>query len=1466
MQPFDKARVAEVVVRHGDRTEYGSGYRISSSLVLTVAHLLGPLDEAPACTVLLGGDDTEHPVTPVWRSTGRDLALLRLGFATEAGTDTGEGPSVVSPLALGRLPDGTGSVPFTGIGFPAYAQRAGSDRVRGLRRRDSRQVGGSVHLGSNMKSGYLDLSFTTAPPEGRGPGGQDPWQGISGTALFTQDGTLLIGVQSQRLPAAGTGSAEAEPITVALEDPQFVSLLALDGVPPQAVAVELPGGDRGESLPSVVPQKELVAGFGDFKKNLTSEHLPFVSPGSDHRADPQNLFISLVTSADRGVLLVGAAGTGKTRTGLEVGRLALRAGWRVLHVLPGEHQALSEQLAKHVLAEPGPVLVVIDYLNESQLDLPALRHRLIPAAHRQGIPIALLASVRPGWLQKADRALLHELFDEVELRQDDDFRRQVTGNALTRLAPRALHEFGEDRMMAICGNRPIVALLVAREIERRVESGLSVPLVAGLRSSGELPGWLERRLNEDGLTVPGRKDTFTPAHASYGLVAAAAAAAACPQPRAQVVSAARAALARMAGDAPDTEVPDAEDIVTTLVSLGWLEPENDMLSVAHDLVADQLIESVVLPERNGAPDEGRTRALLAGCLTGPRTIGRYAANVGRLVNDLSLADRADQVAPVFDAWFMDNAAAVGRVMRQDADVGSYALGAVCSGPPWYTAAVQCWEEIVGPWLTEFGVGVNARHLLYRGLRHLPSDGALLLVPTALDWLRTHIRRRDASYVLSSLLHRTDLPPEALERTVDSTLRWLERHSTLADADFVLRPLLSRDDLRPDDVRHVVASRLTWLGEHAANPEGGFALRSLLSRDDLGPDEVRQVVSAALIWLGDHAVSAEAGFVLRSLLFRDDLGAVEAKEAVSAALIWLRDHAVSAEAGFVLSSLLSHRDLQPVEAGRAVSSALIWLGQHAGSDDADFVLRSLLSRDDLQPVEAGRAVSSALIWLGDHATRADADFVLRSLLSRDDLQPVEAGRAVSAALTWLGEHARGAEAGFVLTPLLSREGLQPVEAGEAVSSALIWLGDHAVSAEAGFVLRSLLSHRGLQPVEAGRAVSAALVWLGDHAVSAEAGFVLRSLLFRDDLGAVEAGRAVSAALIWLGQHAGSDDADFVLSSLLSREGLQPVEAGRAVSAALIWLGDHAMRAEARFVLDRLLSRRDLQPVEAGQAVSAALIWLGEHARGAEAGFVLAPLLAQRGLGAVEVRQGVSAALMWLGIHASVAEAGFVLAPLLARRDLQPAEVRQGVSAALIWLGDHAVSAEARFVLDRLLSRRDLQPVEAGQGVSAALMWLEDRASVAEAGFVLAPLLAQRGLKPVEVRQAVSAALMWLGDHATVAEARFVLRSLLSRGGLKPVEAGQGVSAALMWLGDHATVAEAGFVLDRLLSRRDLQPVEAGQAVSAALIWLRGRTSVAEARFVLSSLLSREGLGPVEAGQVVSAALMWLGEHARGAEAA
>ncbi|MFB7608547.1 hypothetical protein [Streptomyces gardneri] len=1006
----DTARVAEVVVTGNGKAEYGSGYRIAHRLVLTVDHLFGEEPNPGTCTVRLGGGDTALPATPVWRGkNGRDLALLRLD---EAPADT------VQPVSFGVLPEGAGSVPFIGIGFPAFATRDEEPGVTGLRRRDSRQAEGFVLLGSNLKSRLLDLQYTTTAPRPPGGGDGDPWRGMSGAAFLTPTGGLLIGVQAHRLPAAGISGAEAEPIADALDDPDLCRQLALGGVRYEPRPVPL-GDEPPEPEPllrAVIPQHELVSGFGDFKKNLTSEQLSFVSPGPDHPAEPANLFVRLVSSGDRGVLLVGAAGTGKTRAGIEVGRIALEAGWRVLHVLPGEDGSVTEVIAEQVYAEPTPALVVVDYLNESQLDLPALRHRLIPEARRRDIQVAILASVRPGWLRKANRGQLHDLFDEVELRQDDDFQKEVADNALHALAPVATERYTIGRMREICGHRPIVALLVAREVERRVTSGLSLPDLTGLREGGEIPRWLRSRLGEDDLGLPGREHAFVPVRASHSLVAAAAATAACPQAREDVTAAARAALTALGETmalaaqqgtgvpaAAQSAVPRAEDVVATLLSLGWLETEPDgTLTVAHDLVTDQLVESVLLPERDEAPDTDGAHALLAGCLVSPRAVGRAALNLGRVVNDLALADRSGPVSAVLNAWFTQHAADLGALLRIDPGVGGYALGAVCSGAPWSVSAVQCWSQVVSPWLADHGSRVAARHLLYRGLHHLPEEGARLLLPTVWSWLARHRELGQASFVLAPVLHRPELLADETAQAVSAALVWLALHASAQEAQFVLNPLLSRTDLDPEGAEKAVSAALTWLERHTATQEAGFVLEPLLSRTDLDAGSAATAIAASLTWLGRHVKGQEARFVLHPLLSRTDLDADSAATTVEATLVWLDHHAATQEARFVLNRLQSRTDLDPVASEKAVASALRWLEKHTHTHDADFVLKLLLSRTDLDPDTAEKAVASARTWLASHHTNEDADFVLGSLLKQlpRGETPPEIREMVD---TWVGLH-------------------------------------------------------------------------------------------------------------------------------------------------------------------------------------------------------------------------------------------------------------------------------------------------------------------------------------------------------------------------------------------------------------------------------------------------------------------------------
>ena len=89
---------------------------------------------------------------------------------------------------------------------------------------------------------------------------------------------------------------------------------------------------------------------------------------------PESLFNALNNISEKpGILLVGAGGVGKTRTTLEVARLAEEQGWRSRHVLPDEPGVTSEDLARIVLPGSSATLIIFDYLDQMQrLDLGSL--------------------------------------------------------------------------------------------------------------------------------------------------------------------------------------------------------------------------------------------------------------------------------------------------------------------------------------------------------------------------------------------------------------------------------------------------------------------------------------------------------------------------------------------------------------------------------------------------------------------------------------------------------------------------------------------------------------------------------------------------------------------------------------------------------------------------------------------------------------------------------------------------------------------------------------------------------------------------------------------------------------------------------------------------------------------------------------------------------------------------------------
>jgi hypothetical protein len=199
---LDPHRLAEVIVVDADgRSRRGSGYRVTTTTVLTAAHVT-----RGAATVLVRFDAAQPTewtaaATVAWSDADSDLAVLAI--------EPPEGAGVVTPARYGRLGDHRAFVSATAAGFPWWKQRS---RPGGGAYRDLHDATGTIAVLSNRRSGTLE--FTTAPPQHRPAADGSAWEGMSGAALWV--GGRIVGVVTEQH---------------ALEGGQRLSAARLDPVP-----------------------------------------------------------------------------------------------------------------------------------------------------------------------------------------------------------------------------------------------------------------------------------------------------------------------------------------------------------------------------------------------------------------------------------------------------------------------------------------------------------------------------------------------------------------------------------------------------------------------------------------------------------------------------------------------------------------------------------------------------------------------------------------------------------------------------------------------------------------------------------------------------------------------------------------------------------------------------------------------------------------------------------------------------------------------------------------------------------------------------------------------------------------------------------------------------------------------------------------------------------------------------------
>jgi hypothetical protein len=943
-----------------------------------------------------------------------------------------------------------------------------------------------------------------------------------------------------------------------------------------------------------------------FQAYLLEEYLPFVPPADNDPVHPERLLRSLTEHEN--LLLIGEGGIGKTRTMQEVAQLAQDKGWRVLHLLPSEHEVDLSTAAEVLLRPAQDTLVLIDYIDQlAHFDARYWHSTLLPEAQRRGTRLHLLTNARPSGSSESLQHLEESgLFRSITMTRNAGHRERVATAMEDRLCPTAIAQIGRQTVKKLCGNRPIIAMFIAQELEKLALAAALVNQQHDIPRPDDLLGWIRKRLREAELlpaATPRSSRWQAPPPPAPELVAVAAALAVCPFPIEELPDVVRATLTVLHGTVENTN-----RIIEMLEKDGWIEADsNRFFHTPHDAIPDEVLREI-LDHPNGM-----LPVLLSSVHLG-RPLGRFARSLGRLSGIASLSPT--QKSGIEDAatrWLKDNDATLGQALRQNQpDVVAYALGALFDYRPWHLAAQTSWNELIAPWLSSHGDLPAARHLLHRGLRSLPDN---TLLQPALTWLESNCTLRTASYILAPLLNWDAERLDGQQKAVlTAAISWLENTNnvTAVEAGFVLAPLLSWDVARLGDRENAaLTAAVRWLAnpKNVTLPGAKFVLDPLLSWDAarLG-DHERCVLTSAIRWLEhpNNGTTLEAQFVLHPLLNWDAKRVGDQQEnALNMALRWL-EHAnniISPKAAFVLNPLLSW-DATRIgdQQKKTIIIAMRWLEQrsNATATEAAFVLNPLLSLDATRLGDQQKnALTAAIRWL-EHPGNATAagQFILHPLLAWEAIRLGDQQNAVlSAAIRWV-EHSNNigaSDTGFVLGPLLRWDAVRLGDQQKtALAAAIRWLErpNNVTSPDAGFILPPLLKWELLPAEKRRKYALLAIGWLDHHAGRNDVTHCLKSLLqvanrFPDEL---EIKPVLMYAARWLDRNADHPERGYVIGRLLRVKGLAPRLCEPLAKAGVDFLDKKHAAPSDHYLLSSIMAHLPAHPALSSQWTALAVRWI------------------------------------------------------------------------------------------------------------------------------------------------------------------------------------------------------------------------------------------------------------------------------------
>lgn len=1000
--------LAEVFGSTADGYSYGSGYLVNGRALLTAAHVVANLE---LVSVRLAGSATVLTGSVAWKDEDADLALVAMDVEVEG----------VHAAHLCALSFETSErVPFVATGFPRLGQQGTT--------RESVHVEGALHLGSNLKGGRLDVQVTSHDP---GDGQGETWVGLSGAAIFVDDAGL-VGVITGRRSIAGSSALEGTSLSAVAEDGSF--LLALD-----QLGLSRPREKRVEHTAAlaILSRLEFMDSLPRLRRSLLHDNVVFVEPPGDHPASPSNIVSSLVSEqGKRAVLLHGPGGTGKTRTCLEVMILAERLGWSALYIQPGVARVTEHDILTAIERANGPVLICLDYVNElTELSIVSLLSRIDAAGYRD---VYVLASARPGWYATHRQSLAGAII-RVDLELAIEFQKLILSTNIVSIAPFATKKFGVARVSTLCGHRPAIALLIATEIERRVEQGESSQVLQA-RRTGDLLSWLTKRLAEDELQRSDPTSAWDSSWPGEPLVASAALLLCTPRSADD--------LAAFTSTLPLRDQAQFNSALSVLEHLGWIETIDGELKCVHDVVVDMILDSALRDPFGDFSEHQVLTTVLQPLLSNARSLGRAMQHMNRYALDFTSDRDIEGFRALVGGWITAHAEELGRAFSVDPDVGGYALGGILSGLFFKEVLADGISKITEPWLDLFGTLPEAKHVLYTWLKAGATESFPLLQERSRRWVEENGALPTASFVLSGILREPKLNSPDAKLWFDLALRYLEIFPTQPNSGFVLAPMFNRIDLEGEPLARAYSSASAWLatnrGIHA-----GFVLNAILVRREINL-ETDTIFAHALSWLQENKSIEQASYVLEGMLGRSDLDLALLTVTVKFARDWLASFGDIEVAEFVYKPALLRLDLDPGVTLEFVDLARKWIKSHGETEVSGYVHGALLATLEAQGLLTEADFESAAAWFALHPNSVMTGRIIESLLS-PQFGPLRNTLSVSQ---WLWANRSRQDFRFVLKRLLASRDTAPFD---VVFIALHWCFENPDDEDFKWRLSAALRH-------------------------------------------------------------------------------------------------------------------------------------------------------------------------------------------------------------------------------------------------------------------------------------------------------------------------------------------------------------------------------------------------------------------------